>query len=173
MTELFKNSDYLSFAAAVFSFIATIYIFKTTPKYQLVKERYNKLIFPLFSLIEPHLFRPVQKDILDQITAMVSKNKSLSDGKLNELIYWCEQELTQKNYNALCQYINSIYDSSCLRLGLKRRSIGYRLTRKQYQTNLMFISYLFGQFCLMLFMFFVFLIVAGILVMLLQKLRLL
>lgn len=170
LINLIKNSDFLSFIAAIFTLTGTMYIFIVTPKYQLVRERYDKLIFPLFSVLEPYLFKPVQEEIFQQVINIVDKNKELSGGKLAELIYYCEINLSQSNYNYLCKYINTEYDKSCMRLGLKQRSVLYRINRNQYQTKLMFALYIIGHLLLYILFIMTFLLAMGLVAMYLERL---
>lgn len=159
LNTLITNSDFLGFLSGVLALLVTIYVFKATPKYQLVRERYDLLIFPVFKILEPHLFKPLKEDVLNEVVYAIEKNRHLAGGKLDELVYLCKKAPNQYNYNKLCRCINSEYDNACLRLGLKRRSITYRVIRDQYQTPLMFVLYLIANLLFFLLtIFFTFLI---------------
>lgn len=170
MNDLLKNSDFLGFIAALFSLLVTIYIFRITPKYQLVRERYDKLIYPVFDKIEPYLFKKIPIGELNSILSIIDEHMDLSGGKLKEIVFYCKKDPGQENFNSLCRCINNEYDRACSRLGLKKRNIIYRLNRRQYQTKLMFWIYVIGQVFLLLICFFIFLLIFGLLTNLIEKL---
>lgn len=163
MDKMINNLDISTLIAAFISFFVSIYIFKTTPKYDLVLKRYEILIFPLFNKIEPYFFAPVSSDILDPLLEIIENNKSIAGGRLNELLYFCQAHPSQENFNSLCRQINTEYDRCCRRLGLKRRSTWYRIARKQYQTKFVFILFIVKQICLLILAFILFLLVLVVL----------
>ena len=71
------------------SVIASLYIFWRTPKYANIKERYEKLIFPLFSLIEPYLFKDYSKAPVDKVIGLISDNAVYAGSRINEYAYRC------------------------------------------------------------------------------------
>lgn len=139
---LVLNSDGLAFVVAIITIIFTYYLSRRTGSYETIKEQHEKLISPIFFLVEPYLFKEINNDILDKVFELIEQNKSLVDGKLLEAIYFCKENSSQTNYNALCSYINKAYDKSCKRLGFKTRSIEYRIFRKQYKTKLSLFVYI-------------------------------
>lgn len=145
MTKLLSLFDFdvSSIIAAIITLSASIYIFKTTPKYNLVYKRYKNLISPLFDLVEPNLFAEVTPEILKPILNFIETNKykSLAGYPLMEYYYFCKKNPSQDNYNALCSCINREYDKCCLRLGLNRRSVWYKIVRNQYKSKSVFILY--------------------------------
>ncbi|WP_312372717.1 hypothetical protein [Lachnoclostridium sp.] len=170
MKELIKSSDFLGFIAALISLLVTIYIFKITPKYQLVRERYDKLIYPVFHKIEPFLFKSIPKKELEAVITVIEENMNLAGGRLGEIIYYLKLNSKQENFNSLCRYINNEYDKACSRLGLKQRSITYRLNRNQYQTKLMLFIYVLGHTLLLLIVLLTSIFLLGLLLTVLEKL---
>lgn len=157
MQYLFENQNIWTLISAVISVLVTLYIFKAAPRYDLVRERYEKLIFPLFNNVESNLFKVPTPEILNPLLNIIENNKLLSGGQLNQLLYFCSVNPSQENYNNLCHCISTEYDKSCARLGLKRRSMKYRIIRNQYQTKLGLIMYIIFSlvfFACMLFVFF-------------------
>lgn len=140
--SLIQNSDGLGFSIAAMTLIYSIYSSRHAKSRQIIKEQHDKLISPIFSLIEPYLFKDIDNSLLENILNIVDENKSLVDGKLLEITYFCKENPSQSNYNALCSYINKTYDKSCRHLGLRLRSIEYRLSRKQYKTKFFLFLYL-------------------------------
>lgn len=170
MKELLKNSDFLGFIAALISLLVTIYIFRITPKYQLVRERYDKLIYPVFNKIEPFLFKQVPTVELESVITIIEENMNLAGGRLDEILYYLKTDANQENFNALCRYISNEYDKACSRLGLKQRSITYRLNRNQYQTKLMLFLYILGHTLLLIISVLTSLLLFGLLLTIAEKL---
>ncbi|SCL84986.1 hypothetical protein [Sporanaerobacter sp. PP17-6a] len=139
---LILNSDGLAFVIAIITIIFTYYLSRHTSSQEIIKEQHEKLISPIFFILEPYLFQSINNECLEKVFHLIGKNKSLVDGKLLEIAYFCNENPSQANYNALCAYINKSYDKSCKRLGLRTRSIEYRLNRKQYETKLSLFIYI-------------------------------
>lgn len=139
---LILNSDGLAFVIAIITIISTYYLSRHTSSQEIVKEQREKLISPIFFLLEPYLFQSIDNNSLEKVFHLIDQNKSLVDGKLLEIAYFCKENPSQANYNALCSYINKAYDKSCKRLGFRTRSIEYRLSRKQYETKLSLFAYI-------------------------------
>lgn len=129
-----ENSDPLNFAGLLLSAVVAIYVFKNQNAVSLVKERHDKMIFPLFDLLEPTLYQELHQQTLENALSIINKHRNLADGKLLEIAFFCSQTPSQENYNLLCSYIDKAYDNSCRRLGLKTRSLTYRCLRKQYKS---------------------------------------
>lgn len=135
-------SYYLNFVGILFPAAVSIYIFKCGHSLAFTQEQHNNLISPLFDLLEPVLFQPMDHAILRRAIKLINANRNIADGKLLELSYYCEKYPTQNNYNRLCTYINTLYDKSCRKLGIRLRSYSYRIERKQYQHISYFICYI-------------------------------
>ena len=127
------NSDLLNFIGILCTVIVSIYIFKKDTSTPFIRERYEKLIFPLFNSLEPVLYQEVKPEYIKNSLQIIKDNKYLADGKLLELFYNCSQYPTQQNFNQLCSYIDKLYDKTCRRLGLRVRSFSYRIARHQYK----------------------------------------
>lgn len=140
--SLILNSDGLAFVIAVITIISTYYLSRRTSSLEIVREQHEKLISPIFFLLEPHLFQIVDDNSLEKVLNLIAQNEHLVDGKLLEVAYFCRNNPSQSNYNALCSYINKAYDKSCKQLGFKVRSLEYRLSRKQYKTKLSLFFYI-------------------------------
>lgn len=137
--------DFAAVIAAIISISASIYIFRSTPKYDLVYKRYVTLIFPLFELIEPYLFKTVNDEILSKALCLIETNKTFAGRKLLHSFYFCKKNPSQDSYDALCSCISKEYDRCSRRLGLGKRSIWYKIVRNQYKSKLVFILYIVGQ----------------------------
>ena len=151
------NFDPLNFIGIIATVIASLYIFKSETSVSFAKERHDKLIFPLFNLLEPVLYADPDTEILKQALKIIDDNKNLADGKLLEIYYYCSKNPSTDNFITLCTYINSSYDKSCRKLGLKTRSLMYRFSRNQFKNKfsvILFVSaYVIASFALMFFGF--------------------
>lgn len=133
LNNIQTSSDLLNFIGILLTVIASIYIFKKETSISFIRECHDKLIFPLFNMLEPVLYQEVQPEYLDNALHIIESNKNLADGKLLELFYNCSQNPSQQNFNQLCSYADKLYDKSCRKLGLRIRGISYRVTRHQYK----------------------------------------
>lgn len=140
--NIINNFDLAAVIAAVISISASIYIFRTTPKYDLVYKRYTSLIFPLFELMEPHLFKTIDKSILSDAINLIEKNKAIAGSKLLYTLYFCKKNPCQEHFDLLCSCVSKEYDQCCSRLGLGKRSISYKIYRQQYKSKAVFILYI-------------------------------
>lgn len=136
------NSDFLNFLGILLTVLVSIYIFKKESSTGFIRERHDKLIFPLFDLLEPVLYQDVSPDILKAALKIIEDNKNIADGKLLELFYSCSHHPSKENLRNLCSYVDRMYDKSCWRLGLKLRSITYRINRAQYNHQITLILWI-------------------------------
>ena len=135
----FQNIESIAVALSV---IASLYIFWRTPKYANIKERYENVIFPLFSLLEPYLFKDFSKAPIDKALSLINQNTSYAGSRLNEWAYYLGKNNNQYNYNSFCKQLYYEYDKCSFILGLKIHSLSYRISRKQYQSKFLLVAYL-------------------------------
>ena len=159
VSNMINNFDLAAIIAAVISLAASIYVLRTTPKYDLVYQRYTSLIFPLFDLLEPYLFKPVSEEILLEAIRLIEAHKIIAGNNLLSTLYYCKKSHCQENYDLLCTQVSKEYDKCCSRLGLHRRSISYKLSRKQYKNKAMFILYLLWHTLILIVVWFSYLLV--------------
>lgn len=164
------NFDPLNFIGLIATVIASLYIFKSETYVSFAKERHDKLIFPLFNLLEPILYTVPDAEILKQALKIIDDNKNLADGKLIEIYYYCSENPSMDNFKTLCAYVDSAYDKSCRKLGLKTRSLMYRFCRNQFKSKfsvILFIAaYIIASFAIMIFAFFLIMLFFSMLVVL-------
>lgn len=134
--------DPLNFIGILATVVVSIYIFRSETSISFTKERHEKLIFPLFDTLEPILYQNLDVEILSKALKIIEINKSLADGKLLSVYYYCTVNPNVDNFNSLCSYIDKAYDKSCRRLQLKTRTIEYRISRNQYKSKFYFVLYL-------------------------------
>lgn len=147
MTINFQSIESIAVSLSV---IASLYIFWRTPKYSNIKERYEKVVFPLFSLMEPYLFKDCSTAPINEAVELIKSNAVYAGSRLNEWAYYLSNPTNQYNYNLFCKQIYREYDSCSFILGLKMHSLSYRLSRNQYQSKFLLIAYMLGNILLLL-----------------------
>ena len=130
MVELVKsllgNSGFVSVSCAVLAAIMSFYIFRASRPTDLIKERHDKLISPLFKILEPHLYKnDITDEKINMCLAIYSANKNLVDGKLRYAMYIFSENHCFENYTVLCSCVSSQYDKCCRKLGIKLRTFEY------------------------------------------------
>ena len=137
ISQLFDPSqssfDPLNFIGILGTIFVSIYIFKKQAVDPFAVKRHYVLISPLFDILEPVLYQKDSSAHLSHALQLIETQKSLADGKLLEHLYLCTQKPSHQNFINLCAYVDKSYDKSCRSLGLKTRSISYRIQRKQYK----------------------------------------
>lgn len=116
-----------SIIAIIISSFVSWRLFKSEPAQTYVQERYEKIIFPVFQLMEKHMF---EREITDEIVSVikicqtiVNDNQMIAGGKLIEL-FWCP--LTNKSFQAISYEIDRQYDKACKQLGIPTRTILFK-----------------------------------------------
>ena len=127
------NLDPLNFIAVIISVFISIYICRKETATDLIKERHDNLLFPLFDALESVLYQENYDEALKAALEIIKQNKNLADGRLLSLLYYCNINPSKNNFCNLCDYINRAYDKSCRRLGLKTRDLEYRIKRRQFK----------------------------------------
>ena len=127
-----KNADLLAFLSVIISLLVTAYYSKKQYLNPFVEEQYKKLIFPLFKTLEPILYKSYNAEIFQKAKNIYLENQVLADGRLMECFYLCDSSPSE-NFIHLCSYVDRLYDQSCRKMGMKTRSIYYRINRHQYK----------------------------------------
>lgn len=158
LEKILTTSDLLNFIGILFTAIISLYIFKSDDSKILARERHDKLIFPLFNLLEPSLYQNFQTDILNAALKIIETNRNLADGDLLNLHYLISKSPSKDSFIKLCTYVDKSYDKSCRKLGLKTRSATYRILRHQYKNVFQLLTYLSTYLILSLFTAFFFML---------------
>lgn len=158
LENIFTTSDLLNFIGILFTAIISLYIFKSDDSKTFTRERHDKLIFPLFNLLEPTLYQDFQIDILNAASKIIETNKNLADGDLLNIHYLISKSPSKDTFIKLCAYVDKSYDKSCRKLGLKTRSATYRILRHQYKGIFQLLIYLSTYLIMSLFVAFLFML---------------
>ena len=93
-----------------------------------MKERYELVIFPIFNLLEEHLYK---KEITSEIKQAVEKcediiadNKLIAGGKLS---YVFSLPLDKINFQSISKLVDKEYDDCCCALGIPLRPLDKKM----------------------------------------------
>lgn len=141
LTNNLLNADWLNFLALIITVIVSLIISSGERLFGISRDRHEKLIAPLFILLEPNLYKKYDKNLVCQALKIIDENIILADGRLLDVRDSCKRN-PEKGFLELCRYIDKAYDKSCRKLKLKTRSILYRITTKQYENKCSFVLHL-------------------------------
>lgn len=129
MKDIFEIIYYVG--TPFIALISVLLAWKTSSKeYNKIylKERYEKVIFPMFSIMENHLYK---KDIDDEVLnalndckLIIEKNRMIVGGKL---LYVFSCPYTKDNFQVLSKLIEKEYDYCCSALGIPLRTLDYKV----------------------------------------------
>lgn len=145
--------DPLNFVGVIATVFISLYIFRSETSVSLVKERFEKLICPLFHTIEPIIYQQNSPEVLNHVLKIIEDNHIYCDGKLMNLAYLYRINSSFENFINLCKYIDKTYDKYCRKIGLKTRPMSYRFIKKQYRSKLYLILYFGISLCVHLIAF--------------------
>lgn len=139
-------SLFISLIGVIITSVLTWMIFKKENNKAYLKDRYEKVIFPIFSLLEPHLYT---KEITDEIRDVYKKCKNiLCQNKIiagGNLLYIFSLPCTSSNFKAISKTIEKEYDSCCISLGIPIRPLEYKIDTFRFRnikvTIIFFIKY--------------------------------
>lgn len=107
----------------------TFHMFKKEPTKTYIKERYEKVIFPVYEIFEKHFYsKNVDKEISKAYQAcksLIEKNRVLSGGKL---YYVFLQPLSKDHIITVSTLLISEYDKSCKQLGIPPLDFSYKMS---------------------------------------------
>lgn len=102
-------------------------IFKKEPAKTYVQDRYERIIYPVFILLEKHMFN---KDITPEISDTVQICKQIIDDNRmiagGDLLNIFSYPLTVDNFYRISCTIDKQYNKACKQLGIPTRSLLYK-----------------------------------------------
>lgn len=128
--------------------IFTLILQKNSNRYVVARERVEYVYHPLFTAIEPYLYKNVMpkdvKPFLDKFKELDAKYSLLIYPSLRQHIgFFINQSspadplaLEDSEWFLICDYVCKDYDKLCRIAHLPVRSIAYRLNKKQFKTKL-------------------------------------
>ena len=111
-----------------------------------LKERYENVIYPIYSLIEPYLFNKKidekLENVLKQCQLIVEKNKMISGYKI--VSFFNDKINTIHKFKKFGAYIENQFDRHCRLLGIPQRPLDYKLSKSYTPSKI--IQYILIQF---------------------------
>ena len=120
--------NYLDFFTGIIAIYLTVLFFRKRNNDLLIAEKYKNLIFPMFHMLEPYLYKTVNLEIkttLKKLTVLHENNILYSSPNLIEAIKSCTpiSKCSNEDYICLCKTIDKEFDNCCVILVLKKRSL--------------------------------------------------
>lgn len=138
-TEILKQPSIENYVVALIGIISTYLLIPKSVRLEATKERYEKLINPLFTILEPNIYKKIPLKDFHNIINLVQNNRNYADAKLLELTESFITAPTNNNYKKFCKYIDRTQLSYSAQLHLHWRSLSYRIKHEQYSNIIEFI----------------------------------
>lgn len=124
--------NWLSFIVSLTTTISTVILswilFKKEHNKTYLKERYEKLIFPIFNILEDHLYKkeitPEIKKAVEECKNIINKNKLIAGGKLTFVFFL---PLNSASFWDISKLIDKEYDECCSALGIPLRPLDKKI----------------------------------------------
>lgn len=140
--EFLQDPNNKNLLLVIVTIIATFLTFKKDKAFDVKRERFEKLISPLYFMIEPYMYQKIDSGSLNNIIDFIEKNRLHADANLIERARNCKKCPTHYNFEQLCLCIDILYDKYSLATSLKIRSINYRLNQHLYKSKFTFVLYI-------------------------------
>ncbi|MGC8229877.1 hypothetical protein ACP2W0_12775 [Pseudobacillus badius] len=161
MLEAFKS--FSTVVVTWLSILLTVWFAYYTFRYQsttsVKKEQLYKVYLPMFTLMEPFLYKETKDVGIHQLNNLLSKLNKICEShyelvdpriisyirKINRSIRHSDYDEVEVNkmYKRLCSKIDYGFESTRKRLGLPVRNVYYKLDENQYEDKLDLAHYLF------------------------------
>ena len=122
-------NDILSWLTLIISAVSTLctlvlswILFKKEQNKTYLKERYELVIFPIFNLLEEHLYK---KEITFEIKQAVEKCEDIIAG--GKLSYVFSLPLDKINFQSISKLVDKEYDDCCSALGIPLRPLDKKM----------------------------------------------
>ena len=142
IVEFLQDPNNKNVLLVIATIIATFLTFKKDKAFDIKRERFEKLISPLYFMLEPYMYRKIDTGSLNNIIVFIEKNRLYADANLIERAINCKKCPTPYNFNQLCLCVDILFDKYSLATSLKIRSINYRLNQNLYKNKFTFVLYI-------------------------------
>lgn len=123
--------NFFQWAALIVSALSTLCtiilswtLFKKENNKTYLKERYEKVIFPIFNILEFHLYKKELnseiKNAIKECETIIDNNKLIAGGKLSFLF---SRPMSKENFMQISKLIDKEYDKCCSSLGIPLRPL--------------------------------------------------
>lgn len=125
MDNFFKWATLIvSILSTISTIILSWTLFKKENNKTYLKERYEKVIFPIFNILEYHLYK---KEISSEIKIAVEKSQTIiEENKLiagGKLMFLFSRPLNSENFRQISKLVDKEYDKCCSSLGIPLRPL--------------------------------------------------
>ncbi|MDG5789821.1 hypothetical protein QA612_20400 [Evansella sp. AB-P1] len=127
----------------IIAFIAGIVIASRGNRKKNAKARFYSVYFPIFKLIEPHLYKRITHDdalkIINEVNQLIDEHYELFDPSCLYAFKYFRNDLLTKGtinenyYDSFCRLIERDYDSLVKVLNLPRRTLFYKIYTNHYR----------------------------------------
>lgn len=127
--------------SAVITTLLSVYFPRTKYDKAFERERLEKLIFPIYVILEKYLYNYEYKDIscqlaISQANDILNKNRLIAGNDLyNSFVFFkntTNRKYKKKRFNSFSSKLISDYNKSCKRIGLPELTFIYRFTHKLF-----------------------------------------
>ena len=142
IVEFLQNPNNKNSLLLIATIVVTFITFRKDKSFDIKRERFEKLISPLYYRLEPYMYREIDAGSLNNIIDFIEKNRLYADANLIERATNCKACPTPYNFEQLCRCVDVLFDKYSRATSLKIRSINYRLTKRLYKNKLTLLIYL-------------------------------
>ena len=137
-----------AFANIAITVFIAFYLFKKEPSKTYIRERYEKVISPLYFTFEPFLYsKTLTKELFvayNKCEKIIEANRNIVGGKL---LFLFDRPLDIYTLVRISREIDKDYDKSCKSLGIPKRTLQYKVYQiknapKRYLIKLTLFRYL-------------------------------
>lgn len=129
--------------APILAIMVAFYNNQQNLKVSIKKDRYEKVILPIYLILEPYFYNheKLPYDAMIKINNIIRNNRHLTEFTLLYLIEKYEKSFNsshkemKKSYNNLCSYIGNAVDFLSIDLGLSKRTHKYKQLHNQFQNK--------------------------------------
>lgn len=126
----------LPLLTALLTAAGALYFSLEKDKKPMWENRYYKLIFPIYDVLEPELYCITHKqETIKKINKIIAENKSIAGSRLIFRAKQCENTDNQKAFIELCQLVSQDYDFLCKKLSIPERTDVYKIERHQFKSK--------------------------------------
>lgn len=164
--------DPIAFLLALLTVMVPLILHKINRKDTYLKERYERVIFPMFITLEPFFYaKTITPEIVEKVKSVceiANKNRMYIGGFLLEQVDHCNKQLkhpdglSKEQYIYLCSRVSIEYDRCCEKLGIKKRNIFYKWNNNQLHPNKFSIINVVFNYCIWFLHLYIFIVIVGV-----------
>lgn len=126
---------FVSCVGIVLPVFVSVYIYRNRSRDVYLKQRFEKVIFPIYNEIEPFIYQNKMdknlKETLNNCKKIIMENQMIAGGKFKW--FFMTGIDNYKKYKSFCSYVEYSYEKCCKILGIPRRTYKYLLSMNRYK----------------------------------------